>query len=257
MPCFVASCAVVSSPRSASRATFALNSAAYRFRLPVIGSVLLKGEPSLDTCPIFRGHLRIRHLAGVDLAAGACSTRSIAAGLAALGVEYGALGSRQMMRPRPRPTWLRFWAVYLRSQGLKAKGAHRRWTTKVFLAVLRHNRIEAPWLTDGPIDGERFRSISRRCCCREPRRHRRNRQPRRGHRGKAEAPRRNRPYVGVIAPFSFVCGHTRASEAEHTKWTDFDLTPGSGTKTFHVRQLKGSIDSVHTLDRDEVSGCGS
>ena len=32
-----------------------------------------------------------------------------------------------------------------------------------------------------------------------------------------------------------------------------DLTPGSGPKTFHVRQLKGSIDSVHTLDRDEVS----
>src|SRR6185312_14372631 len=39
-PCFVASCAVVSSPRSASSATFALNSAEYLFRLPVIGSVL-------------------------------------------------------------------------------------------------------------------------------------------------------------------------------------------------------------------------
>ena len=45
----------------------------------------------------------------------------------------------------------------------------------------------------------------------------------------------------------------RASEAKHTKWTDFDLTPSSGAKTFHVRRLKGSIDSVHTLDRDEVS----
>jgi site-specific recombinase XerD len=45
----------------------------------------------------------------------------------------------------------------------------------------------------------------------------------------------------------------RASEAKHTKWTDFDLTPGSGPKTFHVRRLKGSVDSVHTLDRDEVS----
>jgi site-specific recombinase XerD len=45
----------------------------------------------------------------------------------------------------------------------------------------------------------------------------------------------------------------RASEARHTKWTDFDLTPGSGSKTFHVRRLKGSHDSVHTLDRDEVS----
>ena len=45
----------------------------------------------------------------------------------------------------------------------------------------------------------------------------------------------------------------RASEASHTKWTDFDLRPGSGPKTFHVRRLKGSIDSVHTLDRDEVT----
>ena len=45
----------------------------------------------------------------------------------------------------------------------------------------------------------------------------------------------------------------RASEAKHTKWTDFDLAPGSGVKTFHVRRLKGSNDSVHTLDRDEVS----
>src|SRR6516165_5396122 len=45
----------------------------------------------------------------------------------------------------------------------------------------------------------------------------------------------------------------RASEASHTKWADFDLTPGSGPKTFHVRRLKGSVDSTHTLDRDEVS----
>jgi integrase len=31
------------------------------------------------------------------------------------------------------------------------------------------------------------------------------------------------------------------------------LRPGSGPKTFHVRRLKGSIHSVHTLDRGEVS----
>src|SRR3954470_13908125 len=36
MPCLVANCAVVSSPRSASSATFALKSAEYRFRLLVI-----------------------------------------------------------------------------------------------------------------------------------------------------------------------------------------------------------------------------
>ena len=45
----------------------------------------------------------------------------------------------------------------------------------------------------------------------------------------------------------------RASEAKHVKWTDFDLSVGSGPKTFHVRRLKGSNDSTHTLDRDEVS----
>jgi integrase len=45
----------------------------------------------------------------------------------------------------------------------------------------------------------------------------------------------------------------RASEARDVRWTDFDITAGSGPKTFHVRRLKGSVDSVHTLDRDEVS----
>jgi hypothetical protein len=47
----------------------------------------------------------------------------------------------------------------------------------------------------------------------------------------------------------------RASEAKHTKWSDFNLAPGSGPKTFHVRRLKGSVDSVHTLDRDQ--GCST
>jgi hypothetical protein len=40
---FVASCAVVSSPRNASGATFALNSAEYRVLLPVVGFVLQLG----------------------------------------------------------------------------------------------------------------------------------------------------------------------------------------------------------------------
>jgi integrase len=45
----------------------------------------------------------------------------------------------------------------------------------------------------------------------------------------------------------------RASEARNARWTDFDIVAGSGPKTFHVRRLKGSVDSVHTLDRGEVS----
>ena len=51
-PCFEASCDVVRSSRSASRATFALKYAPYRFRLPVIGFVPSHDEPSLGCCPI-------------------------------------------------------------------------------------------------------------------------------------------------------------------------------------------------------------
>ena len=54
-PCFVANCAVVSSPGNASRATFALNSAAYLFRLPVIRSVLQPGQTKLKRPSDFPG----------------------------------------------------------------------------------------------------------------------------------------------------------------------------------------------------------
>ncbi len=50
---------------------------------------------------------------------------------------------------------LRGWAP--RGQRLKAKVPHGRWTTLTFLAALRQDGVEAPWLLDGPINGERFR----------------------------------------------------------------------------------------------------
>ncbi len=50
---------------------------------------------------------------------------------------------------------LRGWAP--RSQRLKAKVPRGRWKTMTFLAALRCDRLEAPWLFDGPINGERFR----------------------------------------------------------------------------------------------------
>ena len=50
---------------------------------------------------------------------------------------------------------LRGWAP--RGERLKAKVPHRRWKTMTFLAALRHDRVDAPWLIDGPINGERFR----------------------------------------------------------------------------------------------------
>ena len=49
---------------------------------------------------------------------------------------------------------LRGWAP--RGSRLRAKVPQRRWTTMTFLAALRHDRIDAPWLIDGPINGERF-----------------------------------------------------------------------------------------------------
>jgi transposase len=51
---------------------------------------------------------------------------------------------------------LRGWA--LRGRRLPAKVPHGRWKTMTFLAALRHDRIDAPWFIEGPIDGESFRS---------------------------------------------------------------------------------------------------
>lgn len=51
---------------------------------------------------------------------------------------------------------LRGWAP--RGMRLGAKAPHGRWRTLTFLAALRHERIDAPWVLDGPIDGESFRT---------------------------------------------------------------------------------------------------
>ena len=50
---------------------------------------------------------------------------------------------------------LRGWAA--RGRRLNAKVPHGRWKTMTFLAALRHDRIDAPWFIEGPIDGESFR----------------------------------------------------------------------------------------------------
>ena len=50
---------------------------------------------------------------------------------------------------------LRGWAP--RGQRLRAKVPHGKWKTMTFLAALRSDRVDAPWLIDGPINGERFR----------------------------------------------------------------------------------------------------
>lgn len=43
-----------------------------------------------------------------------------------------------------------------RGKRLPAKVPHGQWETTTFLAALRHDRIDAPCLFDGPINGERF-----------------------------------------------------------------------------------------------------
>lgn len=51
---------------------------------------------------------------------------------------------------------LRGWAP--RGRRLHAKVPHGRWKTMTFLAALRHDRIDAPWFIEGPIDGASFRT---------------------------------------------------------------------------------------------------
>ena len=53
-------------------------------------------------------------------------------------------------------TRLHGWAK--RGRRLVDKVPHGHWQTATFLAALRSDRIEAPCLFDGPINGERFRA---------------------------------------------------------------------------------------------------
>ncbi len=50
---------------------------------------------------------------------------------------------------------LRGWGP--RGQRLVASVPHGHWRTLTFIAALRHDRVEAPWVIDRPINGELFR----------------------------------------------------------------------------------------------------
>src|ERR1700732_3863031 len=45
-----------------------------------------------------------------------------------------------------------------RGARLVAKVPHGHWKTLTFVAALRHDRIEAPFVLDGPVNGERFKT---------------------------------------------------------------------------------------------------
>jgi hypothetical protein len=79
--------------------------------------------------------------------------------------ERGGRPTRARLIPGSRPideTWaktnmapLRGWAP--KGQRLRAKVPFGHWKTMTFLAALRSDRIEAPWVFDGPINGDSFR----------------------------------------------------------------------------------------------------
>jgi transposase len=50
---------------------------------------------------------------------------------------------------------LRGWGA--RNQRLVAYAPHAHWKTMTFIAALRSDRIDAPWVIDGPINGAIFR----------------------------------------------------------------------------------------------------
>jgi hypothetical protein len=46
----------------------------------------------------------------------------------------------------------------LKGQRLRGQAPHGHWQTLTFLAALRHDRIDAPCVLDGPINGESFKA---------------------------------------------------------------------------------------------------
>jgi transposase len=58
-------------------------------------------------------------------------------------------------------TWVKINMAPLRGWGprgkrLKGYAPYGHWKTLTFIAALRHDRIDAPWVIDGPINGEMF-----------------------------------------------------------------------------------------------------
>jgi transposase len=49
---------------------------------------------------------------------------------------------------------LRGWGP--RGRRLEARVPHGHWKTLTFIAALRHDRVDAPWVIDGPINGDLF-----------------------------------------------------------------------------------------------------
>lgn len=106
------------------------------------------------------------------IAAGPFTTRGLMAELAARGIKTDrravwfflhaeglsfkktVLPAEQSRRDITNMAPLR--GLGLRGQRLDARVPHGHWKTLTFIAALRHDRIDAPWVIDGPINGELF-----------------------------------------------------------------------------------------------------
>lgn len=55
---------------------------------------------------------------------------------------------------------LRGWAI--KGERLPGAAPFGHWTTSTFIAALRHDRIDAPWVFDGPVNGDIFRTYVER-----------------------------------------------------------------------------------------------
>ena len=62
------------------------------------------------------------------------------------------------MRPGSRPTWLRCAAGGPKGKRLRGFAPHGHWRTLTFLGALRCDRLAAPCVFDGPINGQCFRA---------------------------------------------------------------------------------------------------
>jgi hypothetical protein len=54
------------------------------------------------------------------------------------------------------PYGRRTWAP--KDERLIGRAPHGHWRTMIFIAALRHDRIDAPFVLDGPVNGEAFRA---------------------------------------------------------------------------------------------------
>jgi hypothetical protein len=63
-----------------------------------------------------------------------------------------------LVRPNRGSLESRLYSRRSKGERLVDKVPHSRWKTATFLAALRNDRIDAPSLVDGPINGERFRA---------------------------------------------------------------------------------------------------